>query len=501
MKAILIARVSTEDQKDALPAQVHKLLEYAKRRSLQYELIEVQESAYKGNRDRFRVIIEKIQSSKELVAVVFDKIDRYTRDSSAEEVRILQNLYRSGSIELHFPSDNLVIHKDSPATDIMRLGLGVVLAQYYSDAISDNVKRRLEQKLRDGEWTGKAPFGYKNTNLDNGRKWVEIDAYKAEIVRKAYEWYASGTESLITVKRKLESEYGIRLLNTSQLDRVLKNPFYYGEMKIKDKLYPHKYDTIIKRSLFEQAKQVRDGYQVKPKRWAGLPYAYRGLITCADCNCRITFEKKKGLYIYGYCTQFKGKHGAPYVLEDELTKQLAEVFQSIATPEDAYLEVSAALKQSHEDKKRMKSDRLSRIESEIEKYERRIERIYEDYLDEKIPESLYKRKFEEYREAAKSLQNKRLNIEQVDDDYYSTVNHLLELARNAPMLFENANPEQKKGLINLVLSNLQLEGKQLRWELKKPFDTMAYCNENANWQGRRDSNPRPSVLETDALTS
>ena len=110
MKAILIARVSTEDQKDALPAQVHKLLEYAKRRSLQYELIEVQESAYKGNRDRFRVIIEKIQSSKELVAVVFDKIDRYTRDSSAEEVRILQNLYRSGSIELHFPSDNLVIH-------------------------------------------------------------------------------------------------------------------------------------------------------------------------------------------------------------------------------------------------------------------------------------------------------------------------------------------------------------------------------------------------------
>ena len=124
MKAFLIARVSTEDQIDALPAQVHRLLDYAKRRAYEPDLIEFQESAYKGERDEFKAIISRIQASGEPVAVVFDKIDRYTRDSSAEEVRILQGLYRSGAIELHFPSDNLVIHKDSPATDIMRLGLG-----------------------------------------------------------------------------------------------------------------------------------------------------------------------------------------------------------------------------------------------------------------------------------------------------------------------------------------------------------------------------------------
>lgn len=215
-----------------------------------------------------------------------------------------------------------------------------------------------------------------------------------------------------------------------------------------------------------------------------MPYPYRGLISCAECGCRITFEKKKGLYIYGHCTQYKGKHNARYILEEEFTKQIQVLFESIAIPEEAYQEVELALRQSHEDKKRMRTEHLARIDVEIEKYQTRIERVYEDYLDDLIPKSLYERKFEEYRKAQKSLQNKRINIEQVEDDYYSTVTYLLSIAKQAPTLFEKANPEQKRSLINLVLSNLKLDGDLLRWELKKPFDTMAFCNENSIWLGR-----------------
>lgn len=38
-------------------------------------------------------------------------------------------------------------------------------------------------------------------------------------------------------------------------------------------------------------------------------------------------------------------------------------------------------------------------------------------------------------------------------------------------------------LINEILSNLFLKGKQLGWELKKPYDIMAICNEKRDWQG------------------
>lgn len=487
MKAYLLARVSTDDQKDALPAQTFRLTEYAKRRGYTYELFELRESAYKENRSNFREVVERIKSYKESAIVVFDKIDRYTRDSSSEEVRILQALYRSGKIELHFPSDNLYIHKDSPATDLLRLGMGIVVAQYYSDAISDNVKRRIEQKLRDGEWIGKAPIGYKNTLLPNGKKWVEIDPLKAEIIRETYTLYATGNTSYRELCKKWKQDYGLKI-GSSQMDLVLKNPFYYGEMRVKDVLYPHKYDTIISRDLFDRVEAVMKGYKVKPHRWGGLPYPYRGLITCAECGCRITFEKKKDLYIYGHCTQSKYKHQAKYINEDQITEELAKVFRSIHIPEDAYEDVSSALRTSQEDKRRMHDDTIRQLDIEIEKYQRRIEKIYEDYLDELIPESLYKKKFEEYRKSQKALRNKRENIELVEDDYYATVSHLLNLARKAPELFRKANPEQKRSMINLVLSNLQLDDDQLRYKTKEPFKTMVLCNKNSTWLRRLGSN-------------
>lgn len=151
-------------------------------------------------------------------------------------------------------------------------------------------------------------------------------------------------------------------------------------------------------------------------------------------------------------------------------------------------EVSEALRAAQEDKNRIRNTTLANLDAEIEKYQRRIEKIYEDYLDEKIPETLYQRKFEEYRASQKLLQNKRVNIEQIEDEYYGTVNHLLRLSKNAPKLFEKANNEQKRSIINLVLSNLQLDGDQLRWNYKKPFDTMAFCNKNASWLSLVDSN-------------
>lgn len=487
MKAYLLARVSTDDQKDALPAQVYRLTEYAKKRGYEYEVTEIKESAYKGNRTSFSIVVEKIRSRKELTIVVFDKIDRYTRDSSSEEVRTLQNLYRSGKIELHFPSDNLFIHKDSPATDLLRLGMGIVVAQYYSDAISDNVKRRIEQKLRDGEWIGAAPMGYKNTTLPNGKKWVEIESLPAEAVRDAYNMYSRGASSLKMISEHWKTTYDYKM-GVSKVEQVLKNPFYYGDMRVKGQLYPHKYDAIISKELFDTVQNLLNGTKTTPHRWRGLPFTYRGLLSCAICECRITFETKKGKYTYGRCTQSKYKHPSKYINEDDITDQISNIFKTFQIPEEAYQEVSTSLRQVHEDKKRMRSQLMSGVESEIERYQTRIDRIYEDYLDEKIPEDLYKRKSEEYRQKQRNLQFKREKIELVDDDYFATISHLLTVGKDAKKLFIKADIQQKRELLKLVLSNFQLDSEQLRWKLKEPFKTMALCNKNQTWLRRLDSN-------------
>lgn len=480
MKAHLIARVSTEDQEDALPAQRYRLTDYGDKQFTAYDYHQLQESAYKEGRKEFAKVINIIQQETEVVAVVFDKIDRFSRDSSADETRSLRKLCLIGEIELHFISDNLVLRETSSANQWFMLGLGETTAEYNSRSTSDNVKRRFAQMLRDGKILGQAHYGYRNVDRGHGDKWVDIEPFEAQIVKSAYEWYATATYSLSTLRKRIKGEYGV-VIPASKLGVILKNPFYMGEMRYKGKLYPHKYNRLITEDLYEKVQQVFAGYKIKPTIYAGLPYLYRGLISCSECGCRITFEKKKAKYVYGHCTQKKGHHGATYVNEDILTDQFKKTIEQITMPQDAYEFVRSELSKSIDNEVKARENNISTTEGEIKKYDNRIERVYEDYLDGKIPEDLYTRKFKEYTESKQALVKARKKFELVGKDRFMDMSYLLDLSRNAKKLFEKGTFEQKRELIKMLGSNLELEGKQLRWELKKPFKSMALCKVSGNW--------------------
>ena len=498
MKAYLIARVSTEDQEDALPGQVHRLEDYATRNHYEVVTYKLLESAFKEGRKLFAAIVEEISQEPQKVAVVFDKIDRYSRDITSRETQALRKLCLNNRIEIHFPSDSLIVRHDSSAQVWFMLGMGEVSGEYYARADSDNVKRRFQQMRRDGLWTGKAPFGYINVTLENTKKWIIIDPQASEIVRTAYQKYATGVSSLKLIRKFLKDEYAVSISN-AQLDRILHNPFYKGIMRVDGKLFPHKYERIISEKLFDDVEAVRNGYKVKPTIYAGLPYVYRGLIQCAECGCRITFEQKKQKYIYGHCTQTKGKHGAAYVNEDELTQQFATTFKRIAIPEEAYVEVSQSLRLLSEQDKSQQAEKLGVINAEIQKYNGRLEKMYDDRLDGSISPELYDKKFKEFTEAKQALKKHRDKFELIAEDTFSSIEHLLKLSRNAPRLFEKGKIDLKRELIKMTHSNLELNGKELRWKLKRPFEMMAFCNETQNWLGRRDSNPRMPVPKTGAL--
>ncbi|MCS7206057.1 MAG: recombinase family protein [Leptospiraceae bacterium] len=85
MKAIILARVSTEEQKEAgnsLSTQQARLRAYIKRNS-DLELIKefiFDESAYKEHRKEFNKVLDFIRKQKEVVALCCDKVDRLCRD-------------------------------------------------------------------------------------------------------------------------------------------------------------------------------------------------------------------------------------------------------------------------------------------------------------------------------------------------------------------------------------------------------------------------------------
>lgn len=145
MKAILIARVSTEEQKEAgnsLPAQVARLEKYCQNKGFTiHSVCSFDESAYTNNRSEFDSIIDLIISQPEKIAVCCDKVDRLSRNVFDKRISVLYDKALSDEIELHFVSDGQIINSRISAVEKFQFSISLGLAKYYSDAISDNVIR------------------------------------------------------------------------------------------------------------------------------------------------------------------------------------------------------------------------------------------------------------------------------------------------------------------------------------------------------------------------
>lgn len=292
MKAILIARVSTEEQREAgnsLPAQVARLEKYCQNRNLEIvKVFSFDESAYKTQRDEFDSIIDFIINFEGKVAVCCDKVDRLSRNVFDIRISKLYEKALSDEIELHFVSDGQIVNSKISAVEKFQFQISLGLAKYYSDAISDNVKRALEAKLRRGEWASKAPYGYKNITTADDKKDIIVDDYNAVIVQKAFELYSTGAFSLELLSKKLESDYNIHWPR-SVLNYIFNNHFYYGVMVVNGKQYPHKYPPLITKETFDKAQQIKQGFNKKRFKYAGQPYIYRGLLRCQNSASKILY--------------------------------------------------------------------------------------------------------------------------------------------------------------------------------------------------------------------
>lgn len=484
MKAIIISRVSTEDQKEAgnsLPAQTVRLEQYCLRKDLEIiKKFSFDESAYKDKRDDFDVILEYIIGQKEKVAVCFDKVDRLSRNIFDTRVSKLYEMALRDEIELHFCSDGQVVNNQMSATENFQFSISLGLAKYYSDAISDTVKRSREQILRVGRLPGAAPFGYVNALNEEGKNWVYKDPIKSHVVKQLFQLYATQAHSMRTLRDKLNKEYDLKL-SVGLIDQILARKFYHGIIETQGNEYPHIYETIIDPQLYDKVQQVKASFQKKAFKYKGLPYIYRGLIKCADCGCMVTPEKKKGKYVYYHCTQHNRKHGAEWLTEESITEQFERAFQSMQVPSDKLAQIVEALKETHEGKQRYFEDMLKSLNTEYKKYENMKDSLLDMKISGRITTDIYDKKFREVQGKQDNIKTKINNLHYADRDYFITASYVLDLTNRAHELFMSSEMDKKRQLIKLVFQNLELKGKTVRYKYTNSFDQVFSYTDRQAW--------------------
>ncbi len=139
------------------------------------------------------------------------------------------------------------------------------------------------------------------------------------------------------------------------------------------------------------------------------------------------------------------------------------------------------LRESHQGKADYNKQICQSLQGEYDKLERRIERMYEDFLDRNVDEDFFKRKHEDYRREQKNIQTRRGNLMGADDGYYLTACYLLQLANKASAIFESSEVETKRQLIKLVLQNPVIDGVTLSATIRKPFSYFAEESYHQVW--------------------
>ena len=494
MKAVILARVSTEEQKDAgnsLPAQIRRIQDYCKRKDFKIaETFSFDESAYKTKRDEFDNVLEYLEKNKEKIAICFDKVDRLSRNIFDKRVSALYEKAIVDEIELHFVSDGQVINSKMSAVEKFQFGMSLGLAKYYSDAISDNVKRAFEQKRRVGEWTGPIPFGYTNIPLNEKkglRKDIAHDEERSYIVVELFNRYASGNCSCASLakelkERKITTAKG-KPVYTSVVHIILKNPFYYGVAYSRkyDIHFDHKYKPLITKSLFLKVQDQLTRKNCNPTKTLNKKqFIFNGLLKCAKCGCSMTAEIKKSKYIYYSCTNGKKNCQREYVREEVLLKPIKRVLGQIKLSDKQITKIVAYLKKSHDSQTLYHKKKIKQINETYDKLQKRISNSYDLLMDCSITKDIYDKKLKEYTEKQHDLDLQKSELTSANENYYIVAKSALSLAQRSLGIFESSEVTQKNQLLGFLLQNSVVDRKKLVFTMREPFNSIAKVSSHPN---------------------
>ena len=492
-EAVIYARVSSKDQERegfSIPAQLKFLREYASRNDFRIaqEFVDV-ETAKTTGRKKFGEMLAFLTRNSGCRVLIVEKTDRLYRNF--RDCVTLEEL----DVEIHLPKEGQIISKESKSQAKLMHGIQVVMARNYIENLKEEVKKGMREKAEQGIYPSRPPLGYQNNKLEHT---IEIDPRKAPVAQRMFGLYATGQYSLSSLRKAIRDDSGINLAK-GYLDRLLKNPFYKGQFWWEGRLYSGTHTPLVSVDRFEQVQAVFRGHN-KP-RYRTHDFAYRGLLTCAYDNCKVTAEIKKERYTYYRCTGFRGKCGLPYFREEELGDRLGQILKDIHIPDNILAQLQEALlndKGREEEIRRQQGERLAQRLAQVH---RRMDQAYQDKLDGKISEEFWLRKSVEWQAEESQIRASMQGLETARPERLLDAARILELANKAYFLYVKQNHAERAKLLKMVLSNCGIDAVSIYPTYRKPFDVIFQKAKTKEWRAQGDSNSRPLAPEASALSS
>jgi hypothetical protein len=258
----------------------------------------------------------------------------------------------------------------------------------------------------------------------------------------------------------------------------LNNPFYIGLIEIRKtrQVFQGIHQPLITKALFDRAQEVLDGRAAHH----GLrnTFLFQRLLSCQHCGYRLVAERQKG-HIYYRC---QTKTCPTTCLREETIEQaVITQLEAVSLEEDEYqVLASLALSLRSEWAKSLEQERNS-VQLKLQHADARYDRLTDAFLDGTLDRESF-----ENRKRALILERKELRdrydaLAADNDPTAIKLAKFLELAKSALLSYQLGNLYEKRDLLKIIASNLEVDQKNVVVKLQKPFE--AFVNRQKNTDG------------------
>ncbi len=475
-KYFLYARKSSETEErqvKSIQDQILELAEYARYTGIRITKRFIEnKSAKKPGRKVFNEMIMQIYDSKQPIGLLAWHPDRLARNSvDGGQIIYLVDIQKVTALE--FPT----FWFEPTPQGLFMLQIAFGQSKYYSDNLSENVKRGNRQKVRRGEWLGHTPFGYKS---NQETKNIEPNPVQAKVVKKMFEDYATGKYSLAIMRDRM-FEYGAhtrrgKAFSSTSIQLILSNPVYIGLIKYKGEAFEGKFEPIISKGLFDA---VQDELHVRSrprrsKHTHNWPFA--ALFTCGTCGCSISAQWSRGsggLYAYYRCTKKRGKCPESYLQTKDFTEQVKSKLKQLQLPEEWCSQVRAKLRKKHWQFEKERHVTMLALEKKIAAAELRIDKLIDTFLDEDIERSLYLKKEHNMLTRKLTLEQRLKKLKNSSGDYLRPLEDVIQTCKQAVDLIDSDDLEEIRGFLRRTTTNRKLSKRKVSFDFLEPYDQIA----------------------------
>jgi len=474
MRYFIYARKSTENEDRqilSIEAQIFELKEFAAKEKLEIvSSFQEAKTAKEPGRMKFAEMLSLIEKGK-ADGIISWHPDRLARNS-VDGGKIIHFVDRGLIKSLKFPT----FWFEPTPQGLFMLQIAFGQSKYYVDNLSENTKRGLRQKIRNGVWPSWAPVGYLNNPKT---KMIDVDPEKAPKIRKLFELYATGNHTFNSLSKwcrenELRGNLG-KHISISNIPIILRNIFYIGLMKYKGEIFEGKHEPLISKKLFDKVQGMLKE-KGRPQKIKKHNFAFVGLMKCL-CGASVTAEikiKKSGKkYIYYRCTKKKGQCQEKYLREEILAGQIKSFLQKVSLSSQDTEKVLFELKKEELQAKEQAKITVQNLKEQLGQIEKQLEKLLDVYLSEVILTNEYISRKQKILTQKLELQEKITDFEQKGLSWLGPAREFVLSLNQATELLSTENLSEMTTFLKNIGSNHILQNRQLIFSPKIPYDLVA----------------------------